>query len=173
MLGRSRENEEEFPAFAANTILRLIIRALWCGDGNIESDAQRNLTPLGKQQAQQAAQWLGQRGIVVDVVVSSPLVRARQTAQPVAAALQIEIRENERLSGGRLTLEALASIVADADNPDSLLLVGHEPDFSTIIGQLTGGKVDIKKATLALVTCDDIKAGSGELAWLLPPAVRG
>ena len=133
-----------------------------------QSDAQRNLMPLGKQQAEQAAQWLGQHGIVVDVVVSSPLVRARQTAQPVAAALQIEIREDERLSGGRLTLEALAGIVADADNPDSLLLVGHEPDFSTIIGQLTGGKVDIKKATLALVTCDDIKAGSGELAWLVP-----
>ena len=137
-----------------------------------QSDAQRELTALGKQQGQQAAQWLSAHGIRVDVVVSSPLLRAWQTATPVAATLQAQLTRDDRLSGGQLTLDALADIIADAGYPDSILLVGHEPDFSTIISQLTGGSVDIKKAALSLVTCAEVAAGSGQLAWLVPPALR-
>ena len=138
-----------------------------------QTDAERELTPLGRRQGGQAAQWLKQQGISVDVVVSSPLVRARQTGEPVAAALEVPMREDERLSGGRLTLEALAAIIADAGNPGSLLLVGHEPDFSALVEQLTGGKVNVRQATLALVACGRVTAGSGELAWLVPAALRG
>lgn len=137
-----------------------------------ESDAQPELTAWGKQQSQQTAQWLSQHGITVDLVVSSPLLRARQTAEAVAAALRTEVMEDERLSGGRLTLPALAAIIAETGTTDSLLLVGHEPDLSTIIGELTGGKVDMKKAAIALVSSPRVQTGSGELAWLVPPALR-
>lgn len=138
-----------------------------------QSDAERRLTSLGTQQAQDAGRWLSEKGIKVDAIVSSPLVRARQTAEPVAAALQAQMTDDERLSGGRLTVEALAGIAADAGNPKSILLVGHEPDFSHIIGDLTRGTVRVKKAALALVKCDRVVAGSGKLEWLIPPKLRG
>ena len=137
-----------------------------------QTDAERELTSLGMQQARDASRWLSDHGIEVALIVSSPLLRARQTAEPVAAALQAQITEDERLSGGQLTVEALAGIVTDAGNPNSILLVGHEPDFSRTIAALIGGAVDVKKAALALVECDRVAAG-GELAWLIPPKLRG
>lgn len=136
------------------------------------SDAERRLTDKGLKQSARAAAWLRNHDVTVDVVVTSPLVRARQTAEPVARALEVDLREDARLSGGRLTVQALAALIADAGNPEAVLLVGHEPDFSMIIEELTGGAVEVKKAALVLVTCDRVTAGAGELAWLIPASLR-
>jgi phosphohistidine phosphatase len=138
-----------------------------------QSDAERALTALGRRQSQDVARWLQEHQIRLDVVITSPLVRARQTAEPVASALGVPLSEDERLSGGQLTLKALEGILADGGAPQRALLVGHEPDLSMIIGELTGGRVDMKKAAVALVKCDRIGPNQGELAWLVPPALRG
>ena len=93
-------------------------------------------------------------------------------AAPIAAALKLHVTDDERLGGGLLSVSAMAGIVADGGDPESVLLVGHEPDISGIIAQLTGKSVTIKKAALALVTCDTIAAGCGKLKWVERPASK-
>lgn len=136
------------------------------------TDAERPLSIKGKRQSDNVARWLKNHGVEVEVVVTSPLLRARQTAETVAKALRTPLREDERLSGGLLTLDVLAQIIADSGAKEALLLVGHEPDFSLILAALTGGNVEVKKASAALVICHGIAPGEGELVWLVPPALQ-
>jgi phosphohistidine phosphatase len=135
-------------------------------------DAIRALTPKGLDQSREVAQWAAGHKVAAQVVVTSPLVRARQTAEPVAEALGVPLVEDDRLGGGALTLRALMGIVADAGDPEGIVFVGHEPDLSEIIGELTGGKVALKKAALALVRCDRVEDLCGELVWLTTSAAR-
>ena len=137
-----------------------------------ETDAQRPLTDKGHKQARRAAKWFAKSGITFSAIVSSPLLRACQTAEPVAGKLGVEMIADQRLSGGMITVSALTELIAELGNPASLLLVGHEPDFSVIIGRLTGGNIEMKKAAIAMVTCDHVETGSGELRFIVPPALR-
>ncbi len=137
------------------------------------NDADRQLSAKGRRQADEAADWVRRHEIAVAAIVSSPLVRARETAEPVARALGLPVGEDERLSGGRLTLEALAGVVRGAGSPGSLMLVGHEPDFGDAIGELTGGQVNMRKAGLALVASESLAPSAGVLEWLIPAALRG
>ena len=77
-------------------------------------------------------------------------------------------RTDDRLQPGFDT-RRLAAILADFPDTKALLLVGHEPDFSTIIGELTGARVVMKKGGLALVELDDPQSLQGVLYWLAPP----
>lgn len=134
-----------------------------------QPDAERELTGKGIKQTARVADWLDSRGVEVQCVISSPLLRAVQTAEPVAEALDVEMLTDNRLSGGRLTVQALAELVEELGHPDSIMLVGHEPDFSALIEELTGGQVEVKKAAVALVACDRIGPGQGLLRLLVPP----
>jgi phosphohistidine phosphatase len=112
-------------------------------------------------------------GATFDAVLFSPKVRARQTAELAAEAWSEQQRARlsmheplaEGFDGAR-ALEAIASVPADG----RLLLVGHEPDFSRVVAELTGGRVDLKKAGLAVVRLDD---ASGELVLLMRPRELG
>jgi phosphohistidine phosphatase len=104
-----------------------------------------------------------------DAVLFSPKLRARETAELAAESWPAAQREllsaHEPLAGGfdaPQALEAMAGVDADG----RLLLVGHEPDLSHVIGQLTGGRVDMKKGALAIVRLD---GAAGELAVLMRP----
>ncbi len=142
------------------------------GQGQGKPDSERGLTAKGMNQSVAVARWAAEHKVGPTVVVTSPLVRARQTAEPVAKALGVPLVEDERLSGGRLTLSALQGIVADQDDTDAILFVGHEPDLSEIVGELTGGRVVMKKAALAMVRCDRVADLCGELVWLTTAAAR-
>jgi phosphohistidine phosphatase len=110
-----------------------------------EPDSERRLTPKGEQQSRDAGVALAVLGVEFDVCLASPKVRARDTALLACEALGCEVRIEERLAGGNFDpLELAAGL-------DEVLLVGHEPDFSTAIGDLTGGRVDLKKGGLAAV----------------------
>jgi phosphohistidine phosphatase len=112
-------------------------------------------------------------GIRFDRVLFSPKVRARRTAELAAtnwsARQRAALEEHPPLAGGFLgdqARDALAGLPAAAH----VLLVGHEPDLSRLIAELTGGRVDVKKGGLAMVRLEG--AGSeliGELALLLRP----
>jgi phosphohistidine phosphatase len=107
-----------------------------------------------------------------DVIVTSPLVRARETAEIVAARLGLSgrLREDERLRPG-FGVERLREIVAELGRVEVAMLVGHEPDFSATIGALTGGVgVICKKGCLARVDLD-AESWTAELVWLLQPRV--
>jgi phosphohistidine phosphatase len=141
-------------------------RADWQGP-----DAQRPLTDDGRVVVAQVAGLLAASSLGVDVLLTSPLARARQTAEIAAAALGCADRlaDDERLAGG-LDRKRLAAIVADHPDAHTLMLVGHEPDFSATIAQVTGGSVVVKKAGVARVDLDE-QTMRGSLVWLLPPRV--
>ena len=136
------------------------------------ADADRELTLKGHEQAQRAAEWLRKRKVRVALVLSSPLLRAVQTAEPVAVALGAESEEDPRLSGGKLTPRSLRALLADYHDPESVLLVGHEPDFSTLITELTVEPVEMRKAALALVQGPEIAEDEMELIWVVPSKLQ-
>ena len=112
-------------------------------------------------------------GLRPDLIVTSPLVRAFQTAEIAAQELGLldRVVVDERLASG-FGLPDLSSILGENGGLSSIMLVGHEPDFSMAIGALIGGgDVVCKKGGLARVDADKISPGSGVLAWLLPPSV--
>jgi phosphohistidine phosphatase len=108
-------------------------------------DFDRRLTPKGQRQSRDAGATLAALGVKFDVCLTSPRVRALDTARLACERLGVEPVVEERLTGGPIDPEELAAGI------DSVLLVGHEPDFSDAIAQLTGGRVDIKKGGLAAV----------------------
>jgi len=104
-----------------------------------------------------------------DAVLCSPKVRARRTAELAVEGWAPQQREllavHAPLAGdfsAAQALDAMAGMDADA----RLLLVGHEPDLSRVAGELSGGRVELKKGGLAVVR---LHAGSGELLVLLRP----
>ena len=136
----------------------------WRGD-----DAQRPLSDKGYAQAERLALHLALIGFEPDAVVSSPKVRARQTAEIVASALGQDVRLDDRL-GGSLPLEAVESVLRDAGDVARPVLVGHDPDLSELLSTLTGGHLAMKKGALARVDLQGgVRSGGGQLRWLLPP----
>ena len=137
-----------------------------------QADADRELTRKGREQAQRTAAWLRKRKVRVEVVLSSPLLRAVQTAEPVADLMSVDVEEDPRLAGGKLTPRALRALVEENGNPRSLLFVGHEPDLSVLIGQLTAEPVELKKSALALVQGKEIAEDEMELVWVVPSKLQ-
>lgn len=119
------------------------------------------------------ARQLRRLGVTVDTLVSSPLARAIQTAEIVAQVLKLEpgLVIDQRLAPG-FALPQLRAVLAEHASRDTLMLVGHEPDLSTVIGRLIGaGRVVCKKGGVARVDLVSPTALQGDLVWLLPPRV--
>ncbi len=132
-------------------------------------DHERRLTERGVEQARNAGIVLALLGVDFAAVLTSPKVRAAETARLAAAAWGAEPEILEPLAGGFDARDALAALDAHAgsDADDRVLVVGHEPDFSTTVAQLTGARVDFKKGGVAAVR---IGGGGGELISLLRPS---
>jgi phosphohistidine phosphatase len=108
-------------------------------------DHLRELTDKGRRQSEAAGKGLAALGVEFDLCLTSPKVRARDTALIACEQLGIEPVEDEALSGGPFDPEALAG-----DLPN-VLLVGHEPVFSMAVADLTGARIEMKKAGVAAV----------------------
>lgn len=109
-----------------------------------QSDAERPLTEKGERQARAAGLALAKLGVSIDTCLASPRVRARDTALLACEALGVAPRIEPALAGGRFDAEALA-----AGHGEHVLLVGHEPDFSRAVQELTGAQAQMKKGGLA------------------------
>lgn len=120
-------------------------------------DAERRLTKKGEDQAHAAGGALAALGAKLDVCLTSPKVRAADTARLACKALGVEPRHEPALAGGPFDAEQLAA------GFENVLLVGHDPDFSMAVHDLTGAQVRMKKGGLAAVD-------KGELIVLLRPA---
>jgi phosphohistidine phosphatase len=133
------------------------------------ADSDRRLTARGEAQARAAGVALARLGTSFEAVLYSPKVRARQTAELAArewsADQRARLREHEPLAAGFDGAQAL-DVAHELSADGRLLLVGHEPDLSSAIAELTGGRVDLKKAGLAVVRLEGV---GGELAILLRP----
>jgi phosphohistidine phosphatase len=108
-------------------------------------DAARRLTPKGERQAQAAGQALKAMGAEIDACLTSPKVRAADTARLACEVLSLEPEIANELRGGPFDSLSLAPGRGD------VLLVGHEPDFSGEVGRLTGARVKLRKGGLAIV----------------------
>ncbi len=162
-------------AVAGATVVPRMARQLWLlRHGEAEPhgtrpDHDRRLTERGAEQARNAGIVLASLGVDFAVALTSPKVRAAETARLAAAAWGAEPEIYEPLGGGFDARDALAALEAYGAGSDDarLLVVGHEPDFSTTVGQLTGARVDFKKGGLAAVR---VAGGGGELIALMRPS---
>ena len=112
-----------------------------------EPDHLRPLTGAGREAARALGQELASVGL--DAVVSSPLVRARETAAAIAAAAGIEAELDERLAPGATAGDVRAAVQGRGER---VAIVGHQPDCSEILLELTGREVRFKPAAYHEVT---------------------
>ncbi len=144
-------------------------------------DDLRPLTPEGIERWRTAVAGLRQFGLRVDVVLSSPLVRARDTADLLAAGLKPKPRvvTVEALAPGARVSDVVAAVTAyaGARRASRLALVGHEPDLGELAAKLLGARhaVEFKKGAVCRIDVTRaLPGGPGMLRWLLPPrALRG
>jgi phosphohistidine phosphatase len=135
------------------------------------ADDDRPLTADGKKRVAREAKTLAALALDLDAIVTSPLLRAKQTAEIVANALKLPVVEDTRLGLG-FGIRALRTVLADRSEAGAILLVGHEPSMSTTIGSVIGGaRIDLKKGALACVDFPDPDTLEGELLSLVPPKV--
>jgi phosphohistidine phosphatase len=146
------------------------------------NDAGRALTAKGSKQAESIGKFCLRHGFVPEAILSSPLTRAEETARIVARELNVPrlVQIEEFLRAGMTAERALSGIreffnelMKREKSPEkaTILLVGHEPDFSNLAAVLIGGRaesVHFRKATLLGVTLQELKPGAGTIEFLIP-----
>jgi phosphohistidine phosphatase len=115
-------------------------------------DAARRLTRKGERQSEAAGRALATLGVQIDACLSSPKVRALDTARIAAEQLDIEVEAAEALRGGDFDPLELAA------GRGEVLLVGHEPDLSNAVATLTGAKLKLRKGGVAAVEDGTLQA---------------
>lgn len=135
-----------------------------------DSDFARELTPRGRRRVAQSAQVMRQLNLRPQRIVSSPRLRARQTADIISAALDRPVALADEVNFG-FDLDDVSSLTQDLGSGAEIMFVGHNPDISLVVSQLTGVSVSMKKGGLARVDVTDGEAAQGELVWLIAPKV--
>lgn len=141
-------------------------------------DRLRPLTVAGQKKFAKSVPGLIEMGVVVDFVLTSPLVRARETAQILAAGLKPKpaIAEVEALAPGGRPHAIVDAIKTHARRYRRLALVGHEPDLGELAARLLAarGNIEFRKGGVALIEVSGATPGGpGTLRWMLTPkAVR-
>lgn len=137
-------------------------------------DRLRPLTPEGIKRFRGAVKGLAALDVTIDLVLTSPLERARDTATLLAASLKPKpaIAEIEALAPGGRHAAIVEAIKTNGKRHRRMALVGHEPDLGEFAARLLGarGGVEFKKGAIGLIDVDSATPGGpGTLRWLLPP----
>jgi phosphohistidine phosphatase len=130
---------------------------------NAAPDDERALTERGRDQSRAAGKALRDLGVEVHLCFTSPKVRARETAELACRAIGAEPIVHEPLASG-FTREDALELLSAAEG--RVLVVGHEPDFSQVVHDYTGGRIDLKKGGVAGIRMDGSR---GDLIVLLRP----
>jgi phosphohistidine phosphatase len=137
----------------------------------VESDEARALSEKGEAQAKKVARFCQAHELLVSMVLTSPVQRAHQTAQIVAVHLRADLVVASWLACGMRPQSALAEL-QEYRAGQSLMLVGHEPDFSALIAHLiglpSGSKIQIRKASLTLLEVEALEKGAARLDFNVP-----
>jgi phosphohistidine phosphatase len=134
------------------------------------SDELRALSEKGVRQARDVARFCGTHEVAPEVVLTSPLLRARQTAEIAAKETGSELIVVPWLTSGMAPDEALNEL-RSFSKMKSVMLVGHEPDFSQLAARLLGMSAErlrLRKASLTCIEVDNLKSGAGVLQFTLP-----
>ncbi len=146
-------------------------RQLWLlrhGDAEphgARADFDRRLTERGRAEAAAAGRALRALAVEFATVLTSPKLRAAETARLAAGAWAGTVQERQLLAAGLTAPDALDLLAEEAADA-RVLLVGHDPDLSRVLGDLTGARIDLKKGGLVVVRAH---GASGELIRLLRP----
>jgi len=146
------------------------------------SDEARVLTAKGAKQAESVGQFCLAHGLIPEIILSSPLKRTEETARLVAHELNSpkSVQTAEFLRCGMTAERALSGVreyLIGFTNREkvpaetSIMLVGHEPDFSTLAGVLIGGhsrSVHFRKAALLAISLRELKPGAGTIEFFVP-----
>lgn len=146
------------------------------GTEGYEKDSDRPLTSKGERKMYEIAKGMKALDLTFDVILSSPFVRARRTAEIVAEVFGCEdrIRFTKRLAVGGEPEELIKEVVDEYSNKEEVMLVGHEPYLSELISHLTTGGSDLslvmKKGGLCKLTAGSLSYSQcATLEWLLAP----
>src|SRR5262245_49334837 len=152
--------------------------ALALGENGIDDDAERPLSDAGVGQAKALAQALSRQGVRLELVLSSPLLRAKQTAEEMVKYLsdpKPELHLTDHLAPTMRRKKLSNELIAAGRT--NVALVGHQPDLSAYAGWLVGNKnlqLDVAKAGVAFIQCDEEPCkGAGTLLWLVTPSWFG
>ncbi len=138
-----------------------IIRHAQAVSGLHQSDAERNLTPVGVQQANSVGKFLKSKGIFPDVILSSPAMRALETASQIATQLKIDattIKVNQTIYSSS-KLEILKLINELDSLVSNVMIVGHFPTIVELYSYLTNGE------EIAAMDTSEIRALVFEIPW--------
>ena len=137
-------------------------------------DAVRPLSDKGRRQSKRLGDHLAAIGFSTDAMITSPKVRAEQTADIVASRLDVDVSVDERLAHP-FDLETVDALLTDAGDRERVVLVGHDPDFSETLSALCGPRLEMKNGAIARIESDrPLRPGQGTLLWLIPPdALKG
>jgi phosphohistidine phosphatase len=143
-----------------------------------ESDSERPLTDKGRKKMRQIAKALRSLGVEFDLILSSPYIRACETAEILAD--MFKMKQKLAFSDNLIPLgnpELLIGEINEKYSVDSIALVGHEPHLSTLIGLLVAenAKIDVtlKKGGVCYLSADDLHHDDhrATLEWLLTPGI--
>lgn len=144
-------------------------KAAWNDD-----DGLRPLTSTGRERFAVAARSLVDSGALCpELIITSPLVRAAQTAVILGETLagSVPILEDARL-GRDFDAGVLAAILSENGDAGSIAIVGHNPSFAAVLSAVVGDAVvDLRKGAVALVELEGLSPVSGRLLWLAPPTI--
>jgi phosphohistidine phosphatase SixA len=141
----------------------------WHGEDDV-----RPLTEEGRTQSERLGRLLASSGFRPDAILSSPRTRALETATLVAAALGLEVKIADDL-GRSLDLPTLEDLLQSAGDPARPLLVGHDPDFSSLASELAGvAYLPLRKAAIIRIdVVRPLRAGQGTIRWMVTPDLLG
>jgi phosphohistidine phosphatase len=139
-----------------------------------KSDDLRPLTSAGMEEMKEIARGLRELVKKIDLLVTSPLVRAVQTAEIVGAAYDIPVSETTDALSPDSQPKDFEKWSADFEDVKRIAIVGHEPHLTALVSWLLTGEdgaiIDLKKGGMCLLEFDSgIKSGSGILNWLMTP----
>lgn len=146
-------------------------------EAGVSQDAERPLSKEGREKMKRIAQSLRGLDFDLDLILSSPFVRARETALIAHDALGLKgcLQFTPALAAGQPQKQILAELKDRFAKNNRIMIVGHEPDLSELISTITASgrlRVELKKAALAKISILDLDpAISGVLNYLLPPKV--
>jgi phosphohistidine phosphatase len=140
-----------------------------------QNDSMRTLTPAGRKEIRDIARWMQRKKFQFDVIASSPLIRASETAGIVARTLDQKDRVvlwDDLAPGG--DLDTVCYNAAQSESDAAILVIGHEPELSGLVGKIISqdgtASVIFAKGGLAKIRNYSFdKRPSGELQWLLTP----
>jgi phosphohistidine phosphatase len=151
----------------------------WTGD-----DRKRPLTDAGRQEMREVAQGIRSLDLKLDTLITSPLIRAKETAEFVKKSVHPATYDSSELLAPGCDLQSLGNLLSEYPKAQELMIVGHEPDLGELIAELIGGSGQHPRIQMKKGACCCIKlasntgrpagsklAGKGQLIWHLPPQV--